>query len=96
MEQYHRMYNGCRIPGRERDRFRFSFKTGKMFSFSVMLNYYILAVNEGDCCSHLLVISNYRLYRLDLLNEQGQAYSAPEYEVIIVSFSKSKKKSNLY
>ncbi|XP_055588371.1 peroxisomal carnitine O-octanoyltransferase [Uranotaenia lowii] len=66
-ELYKRLFNTARIPGLEMDKIETYFKTEK----------------EGECPSHLLVIYDGRIFKLNGLHENGEILSPQEFLLML-------------
>ncbi|KAK2145507.1 hypothetical protein LSH36_677g03010 [Paralvinella palmiformis] len=65
MEQIHRLFNGCKTPGFEVDKLHHHFKTEE----------------EGSCPTYVVVTSNGRMYKLNIVHEDGSILTVPELEI---------------
>ncbi|XP_067929647.1 peroxisomal carnitine O-octanoyltransferase-like [Watersipora subatra] len=61
MHQFRYLYNCCRVPGLEEDEICSYFKTD----------------TEGSTPTHIIVLCNKRIYKLDVVDSKGELYTPP-------------------
>ncbi|CAH1788913.1 unnamed protein product [Owenia fusiformis] len=67
MSQYMRIFNGCRTPGEHMDK----------------LNFYFKLEDQGPCPTHIIVICRGRFFTLNVIDETGEPYTAPELQKML-------------